>query len=52
MPNNCGTYLLFQDSGGRGKWISEFKASLIYKVCSKTAKRKQVSKKNYSVYKE
>jgi hypothetical protein len=24
--------------GGRGKWISEFEASLVYKVSSKTAR--------------
>jgi hypothetical protein len=24
--------------GGRGRWISEFKASLIYKVSSRTAR--------------
>jgi hypothetical protein len=24
--------------GGRGKWISEFKASLVYKVSSRTAR--------------
>ena len=34
--------------GGRGEWIYEFKASLIYKVSSRTAKatqRNPVSKK-------
>jgi hypothetical protein len=34
--------------GGRGKWISEFEASLVYKVSSRTAKatqRNPVSKK-------
>ena len=33
--------------GGRGKWISEFKTSLVYRVSSKTAKaiqRNPVSK--------
>jgi hypothetical protein len=25
--------------GGRGRWISEFKASLVYKVSSKTARQ-------------
>jgi hypothetical protein len=27
--------------GGRGRWISEFKASLVYKVSSKTARATQ-----------
>jgi hypothetical protein len=34
--------------GGRGRWISEFKASLVYKVSARTAratKRNPVSKK-------
>jgi hypothetical protein len=34
--------------GGRGRWISEFKASLVYKVSARTAKATQknpVSKK-------
>jgi hypothetical protein len=35
--------------GGRGRWISEFKASLVYKVSSRTARtiqRNPVSKTN------
>jgi hypothetical protein len=35
--------------GGRGRWISEFKASLVYKVSSRTARatqRNHVSKNN------
>jgi hypothetical protein len=34
--------------GGRGRWISEFQASLVYKVSSRTARaiqRNPVSKK-------
>jgi hypothetical protein len=34
--------------GGRGRWISEFKASLVYRVSSRTARatqRKPASKK-------
>jgi hypothetical protein len=34
--------------GGRGKWISEFKASLVFRVSSRTARttqRNPVSKK-------
>jgi hypothetical protein len=34
--------------GGRGRWISEFEASLVYKVSSRTARviqRSPVSKK-------
>jgi hypothetical protein len=27
--------------GGRGRWISEFKASLVYRVSSKTARATQ-----------
>jgi hypothetical protein len=43
-----------RQSGGRGRWISEFKASLVYKVSSRTAratqrnpvsKNKQINKK-------
>jgi hypothetical protein len=30
-----------QNSGGRGRWISEFEASLVYKVSSRTAKATQ-----------
>jgi hypothetical protein len=35
--------------GGRGRWISEFKASLVYKVSSRTARaiqRETLSQKN------
>jgi hypothetical protein len=35
--------------GGRGRWISEFEASLVYKVSARTARatqRNPVSKKN------
>ena len=35
--------------GGRGRWISEFEASLVYRVSSRTARATQrdpVSKKN------
>jgi hypothetical protein len=38
----------FKHLGGRGRWISEFKASLVYKVSSRTARatqRNSVSKK-------
>ena len=27
--------------GGRGRWISEFEASLVYRVCSRTARASQ-----------
>ena len=33
-----GTCLYSQHSGGRGRWISEFKARLVYKVSSRTAR--------------
>ena len=39
---------LTQHLGGRDRWISEFKASLVYKVSSRTAgaiQRNPVSKK-------
>jgi hypothetical protein len=42
-----GTCLKAQHSGGRGRWISEFEASLVYKVSSRIAKtiqRNPVSK--------
>ena len=35
--------------GGRGRWISEFQASLVHRVSSRTARaiqRKPVSKRN------
>jgi hypothetical protein len=32
-----------QHSGGRGRWISEFEASLVYKVSSRTARAIQRS---------
>jgi hypothetical protein len=35
--------------GGRGRWVSEFEASLVYRVSSRTARatqRNPVSKKN------
>jgi hypothetical protein len=36
--------------GGRGRWISEFKVSLVYRVSSRTARaiqRNPVSKQTY-----
>jgi hypothetical protein len=42
-----GAHLQSQHSGGRGRQISEFKASLVYKVSSRTARaiqRNHVSK--------
>jgi hypothetical protein len=44
-----------QHSGGRGRWISEFEASLVYKVSSRTARaiqRNPVSKKQKKKKKE
>jgi hypothetical protein len=32
--------------GSRGRWISEFEASLVYKVSSRTAQRNPVLKNN------
>jgi hypothetical protein len=39
-----GTCLLSQYPGGRDRWVSEFEASLLYKVSSRTAKA--VTQKN------
>jgi hypothetical protein len=42
--------LLIQHSGGRGRQISEFEASLVYKVSSRTARdiqRNPVSEKKF-----
>jgi hypothetical protein len=36
-----GARLLYQNSGGRGRWISEFGASLGYSVSSRTASATQ-----------
>jgi hypothetical protein len=36
-----GARLYSQHSGGRGRWISEFEASLVYKVSSRTARATQ-----------
>ena len=33
-----------QHSGGKGRWISEFEASLVYKVSSRAIQRNPVSK--------
>jgi hypothetical protein len=33
-----GTHLSSQHSGGRGRWISEFKVRLVYKVSSRTVR--------------
>jgi hypothetical protein len=41
--------------GGRGRWISEFEGSLVYKVSSRTARaiqRNPVSKQNKTKQKE
>jgi hypothetical protein len=36
-----GTHLLSQNLGGRGRWIFEFEASLVYRVSSRTARATQ-----------
>jgi hypothetical protein len=44
----CSNQNRIVHSGGRGRWISEFEASLVYKVSSRTARaiqRNPVSKK-------
>jgi hypothetical protein len=43
-PNKLGSggaCLYSQHSGGRDRWISEFEASLVYRVSSKTARATQ-----------
>jgi hypothetical protein len=37
-PGSGGTRLYSQHLGGRGKWISEFEASLVYRMSSRTAR--------------
>jgi hypothetical protein len=47
-PGSGGASLESQHLGGRGWWISEFKASLVYRVSSRTARatlRNSVSEK-------
>jgi hypothetical protein len=50
-PKDCwggGTYFSSQHLRGRGRWISEFETSLVYKVSSRPARatqRNPVSKK-------
>jgi hypothetical protein len=38
LPGSGGPCLLSQHLGGRGRRISEFKASLVYRVSSRTAR--------------
>jgi hypothetical protein len=38
LPGSGGTS---QHSGGRGRWIFEFEASLVYRVSSRTARATQ-----------
>jgi hypothetical protein len=38
LPGSGGACLSSQHLGGRGRWISEFKVSLVYKVSSRTAR--------------
>jgi hypothetical protein len=40
-PGSGGACLSFQQSGGRGRQISEFEASLVYRVSSRTARTTQ-----------
>jgi hypothetical protein len=41
LAGRDGTCLQSQHSGGRGRWISEFHASLVYRVSSRTARATQ-----------
>ena len=50
-PGGGGAHLYSQHLGGRGRRISEFEASLVYRVSSRTARaiqRNRVSKKTKS----
>jgi hypothetical protein len=40
-----GACLQSQHLGGRGRWISEFEANLVYRVSSRTARATQSKKK-------
>jgi hypothetical protein len=40
-PDSGGMRLYSQHLGGRGRWISEFKSSLVYRVSSRTARATQ-----------
>jgi hypothetical protein len=49
LARHGGARLSSQHSRGRGRWISEFEVSLVYRVSSRTARaiqRNPVSKKN------
>jgi hypothetical protein len=41
LPGSGGTRLLSQHAGGRGRRFSEFEASLVYSVSSRTARATQ-----------
>jgi hypothetical protein len=41
MLGSGGECLQSQHLGGRGRWISEFEASLVYRVSSRTARATQ-----------
>ena len=43
LPSGGGTHILSQHSGGRGRQISEFEASLVYRMSSRTARTIQTN---------
>ena len=62
-PDGGGTGLYFQHSGGRGRWISEFKTSLVYtaRVAGQprlatqrnpVSESKQTTRKTYKKYRQ
>jgi hypothetical protein len=54
-PGSGGTCLQSQHLGGKGRWISEFEASLVYRVSSRTARaiqRNPVSKNKQTTNKQ
>jgi hypothetical protein len=44
VPGGGAARLQSQHSGGRGRWISEFEDSLVYKVSSRTATAIQIDR--------
>jgi hypothetical protein len=53
LPSSGGACLYSKHLGGRGRQISEFEASLVYRVSSRTARatqRNPVSKKKKSLF--
>jgi hypothetical protein len=41
VPGSGGSHLYSQHLGGRGRWISEFESSKVYRVSSRTVRATQ-----------